>query len=158
MKKMLFMISLLSLSLVSCGGQTGAKPTDKNITAVNKITTVNMTKADFLEKVVDYEKDSENWNYLGEKPAIIDFYADWCGPCKKVAPILEELADEYGDDIIIYKVNVDNEQELAGLFGIKNIPTFLFIPMEGTPSLMSGMMNKAKFENIIKDVLLVQES
>lgn len=157
MKKILFTALVSSALFISCGGRTNAntnpgKGAKADVQSV--VTTVNLTKADFLEKIVNYERDIENWNYLGDKPAIVDFYASWCGPCKTVAPILEELAAEYKDDIVIYKVNIDKEQELAGVFGIRSIPTFLFIPMEGQPQLVSGALKKDKFEEIIEDLLL----
>jgi thioredoxin len=91
----------------------------------NKMKTIELTKADFLKKIVDYEKNPEEWIYLGDKPAIIDFYASWCGPCKMVAPVLEELAAEYDGQIYVYKVNTEQEQELAALFNIRSIPSFL---------------------------------
>ncbi len=115
---------------------------------------VTMTKALFLNKVANYEKDPQGWNYLGDKPAIIDFYADWCGPCKMVAPILEELAAEYADRIIIYKVNTEVEQELAGVFNIRSIPSLLFIPMDGKPQMAQGAMSKADFKKLIDSILL----
>lgn len=92
---------------------------------------VHLTKEEFLKKVVDYENNPTEWKYLGDKPAIVDFYADWCGPCKMIAPILEELAAEYKDRIVIYKVNTEQEQELAAVFGIRSIPTLLFYPHAG---------------------------
>jgi thioredoxin 1 len=109
----------------------------------------------FRTKVFDYEKATE-WKYLGDKPAIIDFYADWCGPCKAVAPILEQLEKEYEGKITIYKVNTESDSELSGVFGIRSIPTFLFIPMEGQPSMGSGSMPKANFVKLINEVLKVQ--
>ena len=118
--------------------------------------TIELTKADFLAKVMDYEKNPDEWNYLGDKPAIIDFYASWCGPCKMVAPILDELAAEYGDKIDIYKIDTEQEQELAAAFGIRSIPTLLFVPMEGKPQMVQGAIGKADFENIIQEVLLAK--
>ena len=93
-----------------------------------------MTKADFIAKVMDYENNPTEWVFKGEKPCIIDFYADWCGPCRITSPILEELAKEYKGKINVYKVNVDNEQELSQVFGISGIPAFLYCPIEGKPS------------------------
>lgn len=90
--------------------------------------TIELTKADFLKKIVDYKKNPEEWIYLGDKPAIIDFYASWCGPCKMVAPILEELAAEYDGQIYVYKVNTEQERELAALFNIRSIPSFCSYP------------------------------
>lgn len=118
------------------------------------MTTIELTKADFLKKVADFETNPDEWKYLGDKPSIVDFYASWCGPCKMVAPILEELAAEYGDRIIIYKVNTEKEQELAGAFGIRSIPSLLFIPMEGQPQMAVGAMSKADFKKAIDEVLL----
>lgn len=109
----------------------------------------------FRTKVFDYEKSTE-WKYLGDKPAIIDFYADWCGPCKAVAPILEQLEKDYEGKIIIYKVNTESDNELSSVFGIRSIPTFLFIPMEGQPNMASGSQPKANFVKFINEVLKVQ--
>lgn len=121
---------------------------------VKKMSTIHLTKAEFLEKVVDYEKNPTNWEYLGDKPCIIDFYADWCGPCKMIAPILEELAQEYEGEIYIYKINTEQEQELSQAFGIKSIPTLLFVPMGEEPQLVRGALPKADFKNAIDEVLL----
>jgi len=115
--------------------------------------TVHLTTADFKEKVFNYEKNKE-WKYEGNLPAIIDFYADWCQPCKMVAPVLEELAGEYAGQIMIYKVNTEEEQELASVFGIQSIPTLLFIPKEGQPQAAMGALPKQTFEQAIKEVLL----
>lgn len=116
---------------------------------------INLTKEDFLKKVFNYEINSTEWKYIGDKPAIIDFYADWCGPCKKIAPILDELAAKYAGDIYIYKINTDNEQELASVFGVSSIPTLLFIPLESKPSIFQGAFSKDKFEEYINSILLV---
>jgi thioredoxin len=115
--------------------------------------TVHLTAADFKEKVFNYETNKE-WKYEGTLPAIVDFYADWCQPCKMVAPVLEDLAKEYAGKIMIYKVNTEEEQELASVFGIQSIPTLLFIPKEGQPQSAMGALPKQTFEKVIKDVLL----
>jgi thioredoxin len=115
--------------------------------------TVKLTTADFKEKVFDYEKEQE-WKYKGTVPAIIDFYADWCGPCKMVAPVLEELAKEYGDRLIIYKVDTEAEMELSAVFGIQSIPTFLFIPQAGMPMMQPGAFPKKVFKEVIEEKLL----
>jgi thioredoxin len=115
--------------------------------------TVHLTTKDFKEKVFNYEKGKE-WKYEGTLPAIIDFYADWCQPCKMVAPVLEDLAREYAGQIMIYKVNTEEEQELASVFGIQSIPTLLFIPKEGQPQAAMGALPKHSFEKAIKDILL----
>ena len=114
----------------------------------------NLTKADFLEKVFNFEVNKE-WKFEGQVPAIIDFYADWCGPCKMIAPILEQLSEEYGDKINIYKIDTEAEQELAAAFGIKSIPSMLFCPMGEQPQMANGALPKAELERIIADVLQV---
>ena len=115
--------------------------------------TIKLTTEDFKTKVLDYTTQQE-WNYLGTLPAIIDFYADWCGPCKMVAPVLEELATEYQGKLIIYKVDTEAEQELAALFDIRSIPTFLFIPMKGKPMLQPGALPKNVFKKVIDEQLV----
>lgn len=119
--------------------------------------TIHLTKEEFLKKVVDYEKNPTEWKYLGDKPAIIDFYADWCAPCKMIAPVLEELAEEYAGEIYIYKINTEIEQELAGAFGIRSIPTLLFVPMGEAPQMAQGAMPKNAFKEAIDSVLLKKE-
>lgn len=116
--------------------------------------TIAITKADFLTKIANYETNPKEWKYLGDKPALIDFYADWCGPCKVVAPILEELAAEYEGKIYIYKVNTEKEEELAAAFGIRSIPSLLFIPMEGQPQMAQGALPKKTLKEAIDSVLL----
>lgn len=115
--------------------------------------TVKLTTQDFKTKVFDYENNKE-WKYAGELPAIIDFYADWCGPCKMVAPVLEELATEYKDRIVIYKVDTEVEQELSAVFGIQSIPTFLFIPKDGQPMLQPGALPKHVFKQVVEEHLV----
>lgn len=113
----------------------------------------HLTKEAFLSKVFDYEKNTE-WKFAGELPAIIDFYADWCGPCKMVAPILEDLSRAYAGKIDIYKVDTDKEQELAAVFGIRSIPSILFIPKEGKPQMAMGAMPREGFVEAINSVLM----
>ena len=120
-------------------------------TIINQV--VHLTAQDFKEKVFNFETDTE-WKYKGNLPAIVDFYADWCAPCKMVAPILEDLALEYSGKIMVYKVNTENEQELASVFGIQSIPTLLFIPREGQPQAAMGALPRQTFEKVIQDVLL----
>lgn len=137
---------------------TGAVRPDEETTAKEKPTTkvVHITKADFLKKVYDFEKNPDEWKYLGSQPAIVDFYADWCGPCRQLSPVLDELAKEYSGKLTIYKVNVDNERGLATFFGIRSIPTLLFIPMKGKPQRSLGALSKTELKGIIKDVLKVE--
>jgi len=116
----------------------------------------HLTKETFIAKVFDFEKN-QDWKFVGSLPCLIDFYADWCGPCKMVAPILEELSKEYEGKINIYKIDTEAEQELAGIFGIQSIPSLLFIPMEGQPQMMQGAMPKATFKQAIDEVLLEKQ-
>lgn len=113
-----------------------------------------MNKQMFLDKVFDYTSGATEWKYSGEKPAVIDFYATWCGPCRMVAPILKDLAKEYGDSIVIYKVDTDKERELAGAMGIQSLPTIVFIPKSGQPQVIVGAADKATFRRAIDEVLL----
>ena len=137
---------------------TGAVRPDEETAAKEKPTTkvVHITKADFLKKVYDFEKNPDEWKYLGSQPAIVDFYADWCGPCRQLSPVLDELAKEYSGKLTLYKVNVDNERGLATFFGIRSIPTLLFIPMKGKPQRSLGALSKTELKGIIKDVLKVE--
>lgn len=114
----------------------------------------HLTKETFLTKVFDYEKSKE-WNFAGELPCIIDFYADWCGPCKMVAPVLEDLSKEYAGKINVYKVDTEVEQELASVFGIRSIPSILFVPKSGKPQMAMGAMPKEGFVEAINSVLQV---
>lgn len=115
-----------------------------------------LTKETFKDKVFNWEENKE-WKYEGTVPCLIDFYADWCGPCKMVAPVLEELQKEYGDKLVIYKVDTEQERELAGMFGIQSIPSLLFVPVEGQPQMAMGALPKATFEKAIADVLKVEK-
>ncbi|WP_010136985.1 thioredoxin [Ochrovirga pacifica] len=115
-----------------------------------------ITKQDFLDKVFNFEA-SQKWDFAGDVPAIIDFYADWCGPCKAVAPVLEELEKEYEGKINIYKVDTEAEQELAAAFGIRSIPSLLFCPKGEEPQMAQGALPKQQFEQLIKDILKVEK-
>lgn len=123
------------------------------------ITIQKLTKADFYQKIMNLEKSPTVWKYSGNLPCIVDFYADWCGPCRQASPLLEELAQKYKGQIVVYKVNTDQEKELAGAFGIQGIPAFLWVPKNGKPTMTSGIASsptetKAMFEKMIKEVLL----
>lgn len=139
MKRILLFFPVL-LFAVAAAGQT---PVVKHI-----------NKAEFLEKVWNYEQDTAAWTYRGSMPCIIDFYTTWCGPCKRLAPILEELAVEYKGQIAIYKVNTEVERELAAVFGIRSIPTLFFCPKNGQPQVAKGLLPKETLKEVIDDVLL----
>lgn len=143
------------MTLSSCKGQAknvaGETESSQETTAN---TPVHITKADFLKKIYNYEASPNEWKYLGDKPAIIDFYADWCGPCKMIAPPLEQLAKEYAGKIDIYKVDVDKETELAQVFGIQGIPALLYIPMTGNPQMLQGALPKDQLKEKIETILL----
>jgi thioredoxin 1 len=121
-----------------------------------KVKIEKLTAKTFKEKVFDYEKSSE-WKYKGQLPAIIDFYADWCGPCKMIAPILDQLSKDYEGKIVIYKVDVDVERELASVFQTQSIPSILFIPKTGQPQMAKGALPKETFEKAILEVLKVKK-
>jgi thioredoxin len=116
----------------------------------------HLTKETFLNKIFNYEKNKE-WKFEGEKPCIIDFYADWCGPCKVVAPVMEELAKDFDGKLNVFKVDTEEEQELASVFGIRSIPSFLFVPAEGQPQMAMGALPKETFVKAFKDVLGVEK-
>ena len=175
MKKLIISFAAVSFLFFSCSNGSASSLENKeeasasNKTAVSANSngsksegsgkTVNLTKQDFLAKVMNYEKNQTEWVYEGDKPALIDFYADWCGPCRMAAPVLEELAKEYEGQIHIYKVDTQKEQELAAVFGIQSIPAFLFVPQNGKPSMSNGIAQtpeatKEMFRQMIDEVLL----
>jgi thioredoxin len=118
--------------------------------------TEHLNKKTFLEKVFDYEKNKE-WKYDGELPALIDFWAPWCGPCRMVGPILDELSEEYKGKVHIYKVNTDEEPELGAVFGIRSIPSLLFVPKEGQPKMAVGALPKEALIDAIEKELLIAD-
>ena len=160
MKIKFLIIGVLSaIVLAACTNTTNNKVDTNSQETETKMEqkVINLTKADCLTKVANYEENPQEWTYLGDKPCIIDFYADWCGPCKMVAPILEELAEEYKDDIYIYKVDTEAEQELAAAFGIRSIPSLLFCPMGEQPQMAQGALPKDGFKQAINEVLLKKD-
>ena len=155
-KKIFFAGVLLALSYPAFAGKNKENKSKEinQSKEVKKMGTIHLTKAEFLSKVANYEANPTEWKYLGDKPCIIDFYAAWCGPCKTVAPILEDLAKEYEGQIYIYKIDTEAEQELAGAFGIRSIPTILFCPMVGAPQMAQGALPIDAFRKAITEVLL----
>ena len=144
MRKLLLTLSAAALILSACGnqkteGKTNSEPGNTVASSSNSNSSEKLTKALFVEKIWDYTKSPNDWKYLGNKPAIIDFYADWCGPCKIASPILDEIGSEYEGKVLIYKINTDQERERAQVFGITGIPAFLYIPTSGKPVMMSGI-------------------
>jgi len=154
MKKLIFASIMLVGFLTSCTGKTKESKIEGKQQTEQKMAPIHLTKAQFLSKVSNFQANSTEWKYLGDKPCIIDFYATWCGPCKMVAPILDDLAKEYDGQIYIYKVDVDAEQEIAAAYGIQSIPTIFFCPMTGNPQVSQGAMQKENFKKMITDVLL----
>lgn len=142
------MTLMAAMTACTTNAQTKTEKKDKTMK------TIELNKQQFIEKVFDFESNPTTWKYEGSKPAIVDFYATWCRPCQMVAPILEELAEEYGDSIVIYKVDTDREREISAAFGIRSIPSLLFIPAEGKPQMVQGAMGKADFRNAIDKILL----
>jgi thioredoxin len=146
LKGILFLILTLCFSNIYAGNQ-------------EEVVVQKLTKAEFCQKIVDLEKSPNTWKFSGNLPCIVDFYADWCGPCRQASPILAELAQKYKGKLVVYKVNTDEEKELAAAFRIEGIPAFLWVPMNGKPTMSSGVANskaetKAMFEKMIKEVLL----
>ncbi len=148
MNKLKYLTLLLLFSFVACTRVQADTATED----AGEVIVLN--KADFLTKVFNYEKNPTKWTYEGDKPCIIDFYADWCGPCRRVAPVLKELAKRYKNDIVIYKINIDKERELAGTFGVTSIPTILFVPMKGEPQVSMGALPEESLVKMIEEVLL----
>lgn len=158
MNKLIIISLVLAVAVASCSAKKGdvAKTTENNKKTEHKMGTIELTKADFLTKVTNFEKNPNEWVFLGDKPCIIDFYATWCGPCKMLSPILEELSHEYAGKIDFYKVNTEEQQELAATFGIQSIPSLLFCPMEGKPQMAMGALPKETLKKAINEVLLKQ--
>lgn len=155
MKRILLMLLTAAMLTPACGSNAAKDSQAKaQESTAEQSNVVHLTKAEFLTKVYNYEKNPKEWKYEGKLPAIVDFYATWCGPCKMVAPILEELAGEYKGKIVVYKIDTDKEPELSAAFGIRSIPTLLFIPAEGTPQVSQGAMPKDALKKAIDEFLL----
>lgn len=146
MKRLLFFLASAVIIALSTKAQSVSSDSNGKV--------IHIGKTEFVEKIYNYEKNPDKWIYNGKKPAIVDFYADWCGPCRMLSPTLESLAQKYKDKIIIYKVNTDKERELAAAFGITSLPTLLFIPMDKMPQVAQGALPKEDLEKAINDFLL----
>lgn len=157
MKSMMGVLAIV-LATTACAGNGGKKKSNDPTKEDNKMEVVSLNKAEFLKKVYNYEANPNDWKFEGKRPAIVDFYATWCGPCKVMHPILEELSKEYSGKVDFYQIDVDKEQELAGAFGIRSIPTLLMIPMNGDPQVMQGAMPKEQLKKAIEDFLLKQNN
>jgi thioredoxin len=167
MKQLLLTLAIFSVVLSACGNQKkeNSKNTElasSSVKAGDSQSSEKLTKALFVQKVWNFTQSPNDWKYLGNKPAIIDFYADWCGPCKIASPILEEIGAEYAGKLVVYKINTDQERELAQVFGITGIPAFLYIPANGKPVMMSGIARskeetKKMFVDNIEKYLLVKK-
>lgn len=150
--KSAFILLSFLVSITACaadGKSENAKQKEKT-----GMKTVHLTKSEFISKVFDYNSNPKEWKYKGDKPAIVDFYATWCGPCKVLSPILEELAQEYQGQINIYKIDVDKERELASAFNIQSIPTLMFVSGKGQPVITQGLSPKAELKRMIDEQLL----
>lgn len=163
MKKIGYLPVLIIFLFISCNGKTavdnGKSSTKAASGGSNKPGLAagkpeHLTAQAFKLKVMDYDRNPQQWVFEGDKPAIVDFYADWCRPCRMIAPYLEELAAEYSGKINVYKVNTDEQRELANVFGITSLPTVWFIPMQGKPSLQKGALSKESYKKIIDEFLL----
>lgn len=145
MKKTLFTIALGSFLFAGCSSIAKENKSDTLEKTVTELTTAEdsgtekLTKEKFLKEVWNYNESPDEWKFLGDKPALIDFYADWCAPCRIASPILEEVSNEFAGKINVYKIDTQKERELAGVFGIQSIPAFLYIPVEGKPVMMAGI-------------------
>jgi thioredoxin 1 len=164
MKNKILIAALIALVVLSCKTETKKQVTEQKNSSVvvavaNPNAPVHLTKQMFLDEIMDYEKNPNAWIYKGKMPAVVDFYADWCKPCKITSPILDELAQEYAGKVLFYKINIDEEKELATVFGVQSIPTFLFIPQQGNPQMSAGIAQtpeetKAMFKQQIDGILI----
>lgn len=149
--KLFFLTSLTA-------GNPAYSGTDKPISGgkeADNVNIIHLTDESFRKLVFDYEKNKE-WKYEGSMPAIIDFYADWCAPCRQLSPVVEEIAKEYKGKLVVYKIDTEKEKKLAGSLGITALPTLLFIPVKGKPQVTMGALPKSSLEKAINDVLLVK--
>ena len=154
MKKITIKIlAIILITITQVSAKTNNKTQSEKATTKSETKAIHLTTAEFKERVFNYEINKD-WKYNGSKPCIVDFYTTWCGPCKRLAPVLENLAHEYDNKIIIYKIDTEKEPELAQVFGIRSIPTLLFIPQTGQPQMAKGALAKEQLEKVINEFLL----
>lgn len=153
MKKLVSILALVAISVMAFASNKQTQDQTKAKQPAEKGTVISMNKAMFLEKICNFEKE-KSWKYIGKAPVIIDLYADWCAPCRMISPILKGLAKEYEGKVTIYKVNVDNEKEIAALFNARSIPLVVFIPVKGEPKFITGAASKETYKKAIDDYLL----
>jgi thioredoxin 1 len=163
MRKLIFTSAIATILTFGCSSQTEVKEVNQTkkdpVVGAEKAKPRQITKQIFLDEIMDFEKNPDKWIYKSTMPGVIDFYADWCRPCRMTSPILEELAVEYAGKINFYKVNVDSEQELAGIFGVQSIPAFLYMPKSGAPMMTAGIASsveetKAMFRKQLDQLLI----
>jgi len=152
-RKLFFTLIALAFLLTNCNSTKNESTGNKENTAMTGTKVIHLTTEAFKQKVFNFDVNKE-WKYEGDKPAIIDFYATWCGPCKQMSPILDGFSNKYNGKIVVYKIDVDQEKQLAQSFGIQSIPTFILIPMNGQPQIMQGAVPQESFEKAINEVLL----
>ena len=163
-KKLLLIVAIVFIGLSACSqnkGKTRTKATkaktEKTNTAAATDTAAGkvifLTTAEFKKKVIDFEKHPNEWVFEGKKPAIIDFFATWCGPCRRMSPTVDKIAKDYAGKIDVYKIDIDKEKQLAMVFGIQSVPTILFVPVTGKPTMQEGALDEASFRQAIREVL-----
>jgi thioredoxin len=159
MMRKTFLILLAVVGITSaCSSTTGKQNPEKtNVSVVSETgKPIHITYDEFLKKVWNFEESPQKWIFKGDLPVIIDFYADWCKPCKMIAPIMEKLASDNEGKLIVYKINVDNERKLASVFQVQSIPSVLFVPVKGEPSMQTGALSEEAYLKIVKEQLLVK--
>lgn len=152
-RRVLLLTAVAFFALFLCPAQENTKDATTPQQSSKGAVTM-LTEADFYKKIADIRNNPNEFNYLGNRPCVIDFYADWCGPCRMLSPTLEALSKEYAGKVDFYKINVDNERNLAAAFGIRSIPTLLFISTKGKPTLMQGALPKKELKETIDELLL----
>ena len=151
-RTILLPILFLTIGFTNCNS-TSADKANKDAKSENQVE--HLTKASFIEKVFDFEKNKD-WKYIGQKPCIIDFYANWCKPCKMIGPYLEEISTTYAGKINVSKINIDDEKELANAFNIQSIPAVLYCPMNGNPQMSVGALSKDEYIKMVHEILQIQ--